>query len=302
MFQVIILGNSAAIPTLDKNTTAQVLKYEQYSFLLDCGEGTQIQVLKYKVKSKFKAIFISHLHGDHCFGLVPLLSSMALNGRKEDLYLIGPRDLKNYVETQMNFTGVCLTFKIEYIVPQKENEIVYENERIQVQAFSLKHRIETYGYIFKEKPRPPKFLVEKARALQVPPPFFKLLKKGIAVENIHGRIVYPEEVLADKKMPRSYAFCTDTVFYPEIIPYIEGATVLYHEATFMHNELEKAIQTQHSTAHQAATIAQLANIGKLIIGHFSARYLNMEHKLVQEAQEIFKNTEYAQQGKVFEIA
>ena len=299
VFKVTILGNSAAIPMLNKNTTAQVLQYEQYTFLLDCGEGTQIQILKYKAKSNFKAIFISHLHGDHCFGLVPLLSSMSLNGRKEKLLIIGPKDLKNYIESQLSFTNAYLSFEVEYITPQLENEIVCENEYLEVRAFSLKHRVETYGYVFREKEGPPKFLVEKARALEVPPPLFKLLKKGISVQNIHGTTIYPEQVLGEKKMPCSYAFCTDTAFYPDIVPYIKNATLLYHEATFKQSEVQKCIDTMHSTAMEAANIAQLANVKKLLIGHFSARYFGVEQELVQEAQTIFKNTEYAEQGKTF---
>lgn len=299
VFKVTILGNSAAIPTLSKNTTAQVLQYEKYTFLLDCGEGTQIQILKYKAKSNFRAIFISHLHGDHCFGLVPLLSSMSLNGRKEKLLIIGPKDLKSYIESQLNFTNAYLSFEVEYVIPQLENEVVYENEYLEVRAFSLKHRVETYGYVFREKERPPKFLVEKARALEIAPPLFKWLKKGVSVQNIHGTTIYPEQVLGEKKMPCSYAFCTDTAFYPGIVPYIENTTLLYHEATFKQSEVQKSIDTMHSTAMEAANIAQLANVKKLLIGHFSARYFGVEQELVQEAQTIFKNTEYAEQGKTF---
>jgi len=301
MFQVTILGNSAAVPMLNKNTTAQVLKYEQYSFLLDCGEGTQIQILKYKVKSNFKAVFITHLHGDHCFGLVPLLSSMSLNGRTEDLLIVGPKVLQEYIETQLNFTNAYLNFEIEYIVPETENQIIYENEHLKVHAFSLKHRIETYGYIFKEKERPRKFLVNKARELEIAPPLFKLLKKELSVKNIYGKTIHPEQVLGEKKNPRSYAFCTDTAFYPDIVQYIQNATLLYHEATFKHSELKKAIETQHSTATEAALIAKLAHVNKLIIGHFSARYLNLEHELVEEAQTVFPNTEYAKEGRTFLI-
>lgn len=301
MFRVTILGNSAAVPALNRNTTAQVLQYEQYNFLLDCGEGTQIQILKYKVRSNFKAIFITHLHGDHCFGLVPLLSSMSLNGRTEKLFIIGPKNLKNYIDTQLDFTNAYLSFETEYIVPETENEIVYENEYLQVHAFSLKHRIETYGYIFREKERPPKFLVDKARELQVAPPLFKQLKKGIPVQNIHGITIYPEQVLGEKKIPRSYAFCTDTAFYPDVVPYIENTTLLYHEATFKHSEIQKAQDTLHSTATEAATIACLANVKKLLIGHFSARYLGIEQELVKEARVVFANTEYAEQGKIFFI-
>jgi ribonuclease Z len=301
MFKVTILGNSAAVPTPDKNTTAQVLRYEQHTFLLDCGEGTQIQILKYKVKSNFKAIFITHLHGDHCFGLVPLLSSMTLNGRKEKLQIIGPKNLQNYIQTQLDFTSTYLSFEVEYIIPETENKVIYENEHLEVRAFSLKHRIETYGYMFKEKKRSPKFLVEKARELQVPPPLFKLLKKGNPVENIHGVTIYPEQVLGEQKMPLSYAFCTDTAFYPDIVPYLQNATLLYHEATFKHNEIQKAQETLHSTATEAAIIAKSANVQKLLIGHFSARYIGMEQELVQEAQTIFPNTEYATEGKTFFI-
>ncbi|MCS7076955.1 MAG: ribonuclease Z [Bacteroidia bacterium] len=301
MLKLTILGNSAAIPTLNRNTTAQILRHEQHAFLLDCGEGTQIQILKYKIRSNFEAIFISHLHGDHCFGLVPLLSSMSLNGRKTELFIIGPQDLQNYVQTQLNFTQAYLNFPLHYLVPQENNQVVYENANLEVRAFRLNHRIETYGYVFREKPKPPKFLVEKARALQVSPHLFKLLKKGIAVENIHGQTILPEQVLGQRKKNCSYAFCTDTAFYPEIVPYIEKVTLLYHEATFKHSEIQKAVETYHSTALQAATIAQLAQVQKLLIGHVSARYFNLEQEVVQEAQTIFPHTEYAQEGKTFLI-
>lgn len=301
MFQVTILGNSAAVPALNRNTTAQVLRYEQYSFLLDCGEGTQIQILKYKTKSNFKAIFITHLHGDHCFGLVPLLSSMSLNGRTEKMIIVGPKNLQNYIETQLGFTNACLSFEIEFVVPYTENQTVYENETLEVHAFSLRHRVETYGYIFREKTRPPKFLVEKARELAVPPPLFKNLKKGLPVENIYGMTVYPEQVLGEKKTTRGYAFCTDTAFYPDIVPYIYKATLLYHEATFRQNEGYKAMETLHSTATEAAAVAKMAEVSKLLIGHFSARYLGMEEELVQEARIVFPNTEYAQEGRTFFI-
>lgn len=301
MFQLTILGNSAAVPTLGRNTTAQALRCEQHLFLLDCGEGTQIQILKYKIRSNFEAIFISHLHGYYCFGLVPLLSSMSLNGRKTELFIVGPQDVQKYVQTQLNFTQAYLNFPVYYLVPQENNQVVYENANLEVRAFRLNHRIETYGYVFREKPKPPKFLVEKARALQVAPHLFKFLKKGIPVQNIHGQTIFPEQVLGERKKICSYAFCTDTAFYPEIVPYIEKVTLLYHEATFKHSEIQKAVETYHSTALQAATIAQLAQVQKLLIGHVSARYFNLEQEVVQEAQTIFPHTEYAQEGKTFLI-
>lgn len=300
MFQVTILGSCAALPIGGKNPTSQVLRYNNDVILLDCAEATQIQIMKYKVRGQISVICITHLHGDHCLGLVPLLCSMGLNGRTEPLTIIGPKSIEAFVKHQLDLTHAHSgQYEVDFVeLEGTEVQQVFKNENLTITAFPLKHRVTCYGYKIQEKVRQPKFLVEKAFELNIEPNKFKQLKNGEKVQNTLGEWILPEWVLGDTPPSRSYAFCTDTMFLPSLIPQIKNATLVYHEATFSASDGLKAVISAHSTTTQAATIAREATVGKLLIGHFSARYSEPE-PLVAEARTIFPETYYAEEGQTF---
>lgn len=300
-FEVTILGNNSAIPAHGRHPTSQVVQiYEQY-FLVDCGEGTQMQLTKYKVrKNKFDHIFISHLHGDHYFGLIGLITSYHLMRREKPLHVYGPKGLLDIINLQLAVSNTTLFF--ELIFHEVKSELVnvlLETEEFIISSFPVKHRIPTHGFLFKEKTGLRKINPEKIEELNFPFQIITELKKGNDCE-WEGKVLKSSEWTLPPAQPRSYAFCADTIYHEELKKYIAGCDVIYHESTFMEESSERAIITFHSTARQAASMGKAVGAKKLLIGHFSAKYDNLE-PLLAEAKEIFKETELAIEGNVFSI-
>lgn len=290
-FEVTILGSGASIPANGKGTTAQILNIQESLYLIDCGEGTQFKLRKLKVGiQKIKAIFISHLHGDHYFGLVGLLSTMHLLGRTMALDVYGPEGLEEIIKIQFKYSGTGeLGYSLNFHVNKtEENNIIYENKNIEVSTIPLKHRVPCCGFLFKEKPKKRKMLVHQISKYHIPHYALDGIKMGDDF-NFEGKKVPNEELTLDAPKSFSYAFCSDTAYYNAVNPIIKNVDVLYHESTFVESHNQRAKQTFHSTAKDAATIAKEANVGKLLLGHFSARYKDIS-VFEKEAKEVFENS------------
>ena len=290
------------MPAHDRNHTAQLLKIQNQYFLVDCGEGTQLQLVRYKIRfHKINHIFISHLHGDHYFGLIGLLSTMHLQGRQNDIHIYGPKGLKEILMVQFRHTHTVLNYKIHFReLLADESEVIYEDKVLQVETIPLDHRIDCTGFLFREKSKPYKLNKEKLPkdlSLQQ----IASLKKGEDIVNGNGEVKYRNEALTlGPKKSRSYAYCSDTRYNEDIVPQIRNVDVLYHEATFLKEKSDRAASTFHSTAEQAAIIAQKASAGKLMLGHFSTRYKDLE-PVLDEARTVFDNTIIAEEGLEIQI-
>ena len=272
-------------------------------FLIDCGEGTQVQLRKNKLKfSKINHIFISHLHGDHFFGLVGLISTFMLLNRESDLHVYGPKGIKEIILLQLrygnSFTGYNLYF---HELTAKESQVLFEDEKVKVVSFPLNHRIYTNGFLFQEKNKERKLNIEQLEAYKIDKLYYQKVKYGGDITLDSGEVIANEVLSFDPQVARSYAFCSDTSFDESIIPYLKGATAIYHESTFLEKEMHLAERTFHSTAKQAATIAKLAEVRALILGHFSTRYENIEW-FKEEAKTIFEPVYLADDGAIFEIS
>jgi ribonuclease Z len=295
-----ILGNNSAIPAFDRNPTAQVLQTMEESFLIDCGEGTQMQLSKYKVKrGKINHIFISHLHGDHYFGLIGLLTSMSLLNRTQDLYIHAPKELEQLIKLQLNFASTHLSYTLHFHPLQKEG-IILDGNRMKVECFKVQHRIECWGFLFREKKNPRKLDPERAKIYEIPAAFYDKLQHGEDYVTKKGTIVPNEEVTTQAQKPKAYAYCADTIFDESLAEKVKGVDLLYHETTYLKDLHERAAARFHSTTVQAATIAKKAAVKKLLIGHFSSKYESLEEFLTETA-EIFENTELAIQGSCYII-
>lgn len=299
MFAVTILGNNSALPMHDRHPTAQVVTYKDQYFLIDCGEGTQLQMNKFKIrKSKISQIFISHLHGDHYFGLFGFLNSLGLNGRKDSLTIIGPAALKPLLDHVFEASETTLPFPLEFN-PIKKEGLVWEGSALSIFAFPVYHRIECWGFLFKEKEKPRRINIEKVRAHEIPNAYLHHLKNGADYERKDGTIIPNHELTFRGGEPRSYAYCADTRFEPEkLCPILKDCSLMYHESTYLNSELEKAKAHHHSTAEQAATIALIANAKRLIIGHFSSRYIDL-NPFKEEAKNVFSQTDLAIEGTTY---
>lgn len=301
-FDVTILGSSSATPIFNRNPTAQALNCNEHIYLIDCAEGTQQQMLRFDVKSsKIDCIFISHLHGDHYLGLVGLLSSMHLNGRKRALKLFGPPELMEIIDLQLKCSQTSFQYELEFKPTQvKQTEIIFENQDIRVETIILQHRIPCTGFLFRQKQRQRKVIREKAETLNIPIDYLKLIKGGADYFDMTGKR-YPNAELTTAAEPaKTYAYCSDTLANDTYLAQISNTDLLYHEATFAHDMLERALETHHTTAKQAAEIAMVTGAKKLLIGHFSARYKSLE-PLLEEARAIFPPTELALEGRTFTI-
>lgn len=300
--KVNILGCYSATPRTITNPTAQVLEINNQMYLIDCGEGTQVQLRKHKIKfSRINQIFISHLHGDHFFGLIGLISTFSLLNRPNDLHIYGPKGIKEIILLQIklskSYTKYNLFFhELEY----KESELIFEDEKIEVYTIPLKHRVYANGFLFKEKPGLRQINIEATKEKKIDVCYFNKLKQGSDLKQEDGNIIKNETVTFDPKPTKSYAFCSDTVYNEEIVPLIKNIDVLYHESTFLERDLEKCVPTGHSTAIQAATIARKANVKYLILGHYSTRYANI-NLFKEEADTIFDKVLLADDGKVFKF-
>lgn len=287
-----ILGYNSAIPTVNASPTAQFLDMEERAFLIDCGEGTQVQLRKAKVRfSKINHIFISHLHGDHCFGLPGLIASFRLLGRDTALNVYGPKGIKEMMETIFRLTETHKGFEVIYHeLKSKSSEKIYEDSRIEVFTIPLDHRIYCNGYLFREKPKERHLnMKEISKYPEIQTCDYHHIKLGRDFELSDGYVLKNSILTTDPTDPISYAFCSDTRYWEEVIPLIENVDVLYHESTFLHELKEMADHTGHTTALEAARIARKANVGKLILGHFSNRYSDLS-VFTDEAREVFPNT------------
>lgn len=287
-----ILGYNSAIPTINSAPTAQFLEMEERHFLIDCGEGTQVQLRKAKARfSKINHIFISHLHGDHCFGLPGLIASFRLLGRETPLHIYGPKGIKEMLETIFRLTETHKGFEVVYHELDKNySEKIFEDNRIEVFTIPLNHRIYCNGYLFREKPKERHLnMQEISKYSEIETCDYHNLKLGKDFVLSDGYILKNEVLTKEPSKSVSYAFCSDTRYFESIVPVIENVDVLYHEATFLHDLKEMADYTGHTTALEAARIARTANVGKLILGHFSNRYGDLS-VFTNEAREIFPNT------------
>lgn len=297
-----ILGCYAATPRTITNPTSQVLEIRNRMFLIDCGEGTQVQLRKNKLKfSKINHIFISHLHGDHFYGLVGLISTFMLLNRQTDLHVYGPKGVKEIILLQLryanSFTGYSLYF---HELTSNASEIIYEDEKVLVKTIPLKHRIYTNGFLFQEKIGDRKLNVDAVDEYNIDTCYYQKIKNGSDIKLDDGTIIPNAELTFDPIQPKSYAFCSDTMYDESIIPIIENCDLLYHETTFLESEADKAEKTMHSTAKQAAAIAAKANVKQLILGHYSTRYDSID-LFRQEAEIIFSDVLLADDGKTFEF-
>ncbi len=301
-FEVTILGSGSSLPTVNRNSTAQFVECNNRYFLIDCGEGTQIQLRRFKVKfQKIDVILISHLHGDHFFGLPGLISSMHLLGREKKLQIVGPRELEGLIRPLLDIGGNTLNFELEFIgLNYPEHSLVFEDKKVKIHCFPLKHRIPTHGYLITEKA--PEFKLNKAafdehqlRLTDIPK-----IKRGEDITAPNGQVIPNHELVFPKKAERKYAFCSDTKYNESMLEHIRGVDLLYHEATFIDEHKARAKQTFHSTAADAAAIAKAANVKVLLIGHFSPRYNTLDAHY-NEAKEIFSPVLLADDGLVMKI-
>jgi ribonuclease Z len=299
MFGVTILGNNSALPAYNRHPTAQVITLNDHLFLLDCGEGTQMQMNLYKVRrSRINHIFISHLHGDHYFGLPGLITSYGLLGRVHDLHLYAPSPLQNILGLQLSVSDTKLPYKLHFHSLENETMLI-DDEKFSVESFRVFHRIDCWGFIFREKRKPRKINLEATTKYNVPVEFFERLKQG--EDFIFDDKIISNEILTMPNKPsKMYAYSADTLFSESLAEKVYNANLLYHEATYLKDKSDKAISRFHSTSAQAATIAKLANVKKLIIGHFSSTYETLD-EFLSEAKEIFLNTQLALEGQTFLI-
>jgi len=301
-FDFLVLGTGSATPVVNRHPSAFLLSIENESFLIDCGEGTQYRLLEQKVKSsRIRHIFISHLHGDHYFGLIGLLSSWSMNQRKEDLTIFAPRGLDEILTAQFKHSDTRLHYKINFVETNTENVYSLLNTNlVSVETIPLHHRIPCCGFLFRSKASKRKIVVENLPA-NFPIPYLKMLKDGLDIYDELSGITYKnEDYTTAGGTSKSFAYCSDTAYNELKINQLKNIDSIYHEATFTDSELKRAEQTNHSTARQAAMIAKQTNAKQLIIGHYSSRYKTLDSHL-SEAKEVFENTFLAEEGKTYKI-
>lgn len=301
-FRLTILGSSSAIPVFDRMPTAQVLQAGESLSLIDCGEGTQVQLRKFKIRmQRIQNIFISHLHGDHFFGLVGLISTLNLLGRTKRLTVYADPRLEAIVMEQLAVTETELHFPLQFIpLPEGFAGLIHEDKRITVEAFPVNHRIPTFGFLFRETPRLKNVISERLSGLEVPVEAWARIRAGEDFVDASGRVFRNADITMPAPEPKSYAFVSDTLYDPSITRYVEGVDLLYHEATFLHEMAEIAREKFHSTAREAALFAQQARVKQLLIGHFSARYRDIQ-PLLAEALSVFPATLAGTEGTVIDI-
>jgi ribonuclease Z len=300
MLSVTILGNNSAVPAFNRHPTSQVVTHDGNNYLVDCGEGTQIQMIKYKVRrGKISHIFISHLHGDHYFGLVGLINTFGLLSHKQELHIYGPEPLQEIIEMQLKVAETYLPYPLHFHTITHGATLV-DNEKIRIKCFETVHRIQCFGFSFEEKMSKRKILIDKARKFEIPISFYSSLQSGLDYITPKGEIIKNDSITASPEKGRRYAFCADTRYDESIIEHIYGFDAIYHETTYLDNLQEKAFERFHSTTKQAAIIAKKAMVNKLLIGHFSSKYSVLD-AFAQEAREIFAATELAIEGNTYDI-
>ncbi len=295
-----ILGCYSATPRTNTNPTAQILEIKNHMFLIDCGEGTQVELRRNKVKfSRIKHIFISHLHGDHCFGLVGLISTFRLLTREADLHIYAPKGLKEVITLQMKLADSWTNYNLYFHeLSATTSELIFEDDKVEVYTIPLDHRIYTNGFLFREKTGERKLDMNAVLNEDIDVAYYRKLKQGADVPNKKGELVANRSVTKAPKAPKSYAFCSDTAYNEAMIPIIKEVDVLYHESTFVEKHSKLAAPTKHCTAKQAASIAKQANVGTLILGHYSTRYDDLS-EFKSEAETIFNNVLLAKDGRQF---
>ncbi len=301
-FKITILGSSSAIPTTKRSLTAHLINHDERFFLVDCGEGTQLQLRRYKIRfSRINHIFISHLHGDHVFGLFGLLSTFSLLGRKVPLHLYAHPNLEKLLQHHFNFFNEKLSFEIIYHpINSKVSELIYDDKKLTVTTIPLRHRVPCVGFLFKEKQKPNNIIKEKIQQYNLTIKDIIAIKEGADFITSDGQIIPNSELTIPAPPTRSYAYCTDTRVIEKNITLLENIDVLYHETTFLDEDKDLARATYHSSVSDVANLAKEAKIKKLVIGHFSTRYKN-EIQFLEQAQKIFPDTILAEDGLTIEI-
>lgn len=302
MFAVTILGNNSAIPTPDRHPTAQVITCNDQLLLLDCGEGTQLQMTKYKIRrSKLRYIFISHLHGDHYFGLIGLISSLSLLGRSEPLTIFAPPELKAILDLQLQCAATVLKFDLHFIPLITDTaRIILEDNDLQVSCFPTQHRIPCFGFSFYLQKRKRKIIPEQARAYEIPAAYYSQLQQGADYLRKDNLLVKNDWVTLPPSKGKRYVYCADTIYDRGLLPHLQEADVVYHETTYLHSLEERAAERFHSTTVQAATLARDAQAKRLLIGHFSSKYTELQ-PFLEECCPVFPATELAAEGTTFII-
>jgi ribonuclease Z len=297
-----ILGCGSAMPTRKNFPSSQLLEIRDKQFLIDCGEGAQIRMSQMGVKlNRLGHIFISHLHGDHCFGLIGLISTFGMLNRTAELHIHAQPDLEKILQPQLQYFCSDLSFSVIFhSVNPRKHELIYEDRSVSVYSIPLKHRVPCCGFLFEEKPRDRHIIRDMIDFYNIPTWRIPKIKQGEDFVTEEGEVIPNTRLTKANDTPKRFAYCSDTAYSEKIIPIIQGVDCLYHEATFMDDEQVRAKQTEHSTAHQAATIALKANVKKLIIGHYSARYID-QTALLNEAQSIFKDTVLGEDMAIYEI-
>jgi ribonuclease Z len=300
--KVTILGSNSASPAHDRHPSSQILDVENDYYMIDCGEGTQFQLNKFQIsRSRIRAIFISHLHGDHYLGLLGLLTTMSMSNREESLTVVGPSGLKEIIELQCMYSKTILRFEIVYIVFEaNRSSLIYEDNKVKVTTIPLMHKVDTSGYLFEEQPKKSNIIKEKIEEYQIPIEKISGIKNGDDLILHNGQVISNIELTMAPQKPKTFAYCSDTQYYEPIIPIVKGVDMLYHEATFLEKEMERAAFTKHSTTKDAATIAQKAQVHKLMIGHYSSRYTDLS-LLLSETKHYFDNTLLAIEGETYEV-
>ncbi|WP_340198886.1 ribonuclease Z [Ascidiimonas sp. W6] len=295
-----ILGCYSATPRTFNNTTSQVLEINNHLFLIDCGEATQVALRKNKIKfSRINHIFISHLHGDHFFGLPGIVSTFRLLGRESELHIHGPKGIKQAITLLLKLGDSWTNYPLFFHeLDSKESVCVFEDTKVEVHTIPLNHRIYTNGFLFKEKPGLRKLNINAVLNYDIHQAYYNKIKQGADAILEDGTVIPNNQITHDPEPPKSYAFCSDTSYKPDIIKQIQNVTVLYHEATFIEQHAELAKKTKHSTANEAARIAKAANVSHLILGHYSTRYDSIE-VFKEEASTVFEKVFLAEDGKVF---
>ena len=301
-FKVHILGCGSALPTLKHSASAQLIEMRGKCFMMDCGEGAQMQFRRSHVHfGKVNAVFISHLHGDHCFGLLGLLSTFGMLGRTAKLKVFAPKEYEQLFKQQMEFFLTGMEYEIEFVpVDTTQSKVVYEDHSVTVETVPLQHRVPCCGYIFREKPTLPHIRRDMIDYYGIPTCQINNIKNGADWTSEDGETIQNARLVEPADVPRSYAYCSDTRYMPELWRKVTGVTALYHESTYTSENEDRAKLYYHSTARQAATVAKSAGVGKLLLGHYSARY-NDEEVLLKEAQEVFPNTFLTKEGMVFSL-
>ncbi|MFM7671718.1 MAG: ribonuclease Z [Bacteroidota bacterium] len=300
MLALTILGNNSAVPAFDRHPTSQVLTHNGNNYLIDCGEGTQIQLQRYKIRrGKISHIFISHLHGDHYFGLIGLLNSLSLLGHVQPIHLFAPAPLQEIIDIQLKVSDTTLNFELHFQTIDRATTLV-ETDFIRIKCFPTDHRIPCFGFSFEEKRVPRNLIIEKVKAAGIPTNFYERLVRGEDYLNKSGERIPVESVTEPMPPGPTYAYCADTRYNESLIEYIRGFDLIYHESTYLHALAERANERYHSTSIQAAELAKKAGVKKLLLGHFSSKYAALD-EFEEEARTVFPTSEVALEGICYPI-